>query len=185
MNKPVKFGISLLMGSVLLTGCWNPFVGKSPEPTPLPTPTISPAEISQIKQRLRQKTGLSVPSLPPTPTGQVNAPTAQSGTTAKELVLADQIGSGSTALVSWVPGEKVLQLAVLADLPDLQSGQFYQVWLQTEQGGSLPLGRLQSIKGGWSWQGQVAPGQYRQIMISRESVADNQIETIILAAAVN
>lgn len=64
---------------------------------------------------------------------------------------------------------------VLVDLPDPEAGTFYQVWV--EEGGNLtPVGRMRVAKGGYLLEGNISG----KVVVSRESVNDNKVETKIL-----
>ena len=185
MNKSTKLAVLLPLAALVLAGCWNPFAKKEPEPTVTPTPTVSPEQLGQIKQQLREKTGLTVPTLPPPPSLAPSATPTDKTAVPRELVMQDQLGSGSTGLVSWIPQDKQIKIALLADLPDLQPKQVYQVWLRSKDGKLQQLGQLKSVKGGWSWQGQVSSGDYQELLVSRESVIDNQVETVVLQTVIS
>ena len=64
---------------------------------------------------------------------------------------------------------------VLADLPDLQPGYFYQVWLEKD-GRLLSLGKMRVAKGGWLLEGQISG----KVVVSQEKVFDNNLETRVL-----
>ena len=64
---------------------------------------------------------------------------------------------------------------VLADLPDLQPGYFYQVWLEKD-GRLLSLGKMRVAKGGWLLEGQISG----KVVVSQEKVFDNNLETGVL-----
>ncbi len=65
---------------------------------------------------------------------------------------------------------------VLADLPDLDSGYFYQVWVEKE-GTLYSLGKMRIAKGGFLFEGNVSG---EKVIVSREKVFDNKIETRLL-----
>ena len=64
---------------------------------------------------------------------------------------------------------------VLADLPDLQPGYFYQVWLEKD-GRLLSLGKMRVAKVGWLLEGQISG----KVVVSQEKVFDNNLETRVL-----
>lgn len=69
---------------------------------------------------------------------------------------------------------------ILADLPDPESGYFYQAWL--ENGDKLvSLGKMSMEKGGWiiSYTGSNYPG-YNKVLVSLERVFDYTVEKRIL-----
>lgn len=65
---------------------------------------------------------------------------------------------------------------VLADLPDPQSGYFYQVWVE-KSGKVSALGKMRVAKGGWVFEGKM---DGEKVIVSLEKVFDNKIETKIL-----
>ena len=55
---------------------------------------------------------------------------------------------------------------ILADLPELPSGQFYQGWLEKD-GKTVPLGNLKLAKGGWmlNYNSSIYPG-YNKVIVT-------------------
>lgn len=65
---------------------------------------------------------------------------------------------------------------ILADLPDPESGYFYQVWV--ERGGNLvSLGKMRVAKGGFLFEGKILD---QKVVVSREKAFDNKVETKLL-----
>ena len=64
---------------------------------------------------------------------------------------------------------------VLVDLPDPEAGAFYQVWLEKD-GNLTSLGRMRIAKGGYLLEGNVSD----KVVVSRETINDNKVETKIL-----
>ncbi|MFI5241009.1 MAG: anti-sigma factor [Microgenomates group bacterium] len=67
---------------------------------------------------------------------------------------------------------------VLADLPDLDSGQIYQVWVEKD-GKVVSLGKMRVAKGGWIFEGSIPTG-YQKVVVSQEKSFDGKIETRVL-----
>lgn len=67
---------------------------------------------------------------------------------------------------------------VLADLPDPESGYFYQAWVEKD-GVSYSLGKLRMAKGGWIFEGNV-PSGYQKVTVSLEKVFDSKLEVKVL-----
>ena len=65
---------------------------------------------------------------------------------------------------------------VMANLPDLESGYFYQVW-SNENGVLVSLGKMRVAKGGYLFEGNL---KSKKIVVSREKVFDNKLEVKIL-----
>lgn len=65
---------------------------------------------------------------------------------------------------------------VIADLPDLPNGQFYQVW-QDSNGTLVSLGKMKMAKGGYIYEGNL---QNKKVVVSREKIFDNKLEVKIL-----
>lgn len=69
---------------------------------------------------------------------------------------------------------------ILVDLPDPESGYFYQGWLE---GGDklVSLGKLRPAKGGWLLDYDARRySEYKKVVVSLERVFDNSIEKRIL-----
>lgn len=65
---------------------------------------------------------------------------------------------------------------VLADLPDLMSNEFYQVW-ENSDGKYLSLGKMRIAKGGFLYEGNL---KNKKVVVSREKIFDNNLEVKIL-----
>lgn len=65
---------------------------------------------------------------------------------------------------------------VLADLPDPEGSFFYQVWVE-RNGALVSLGIMRVAKGGFIFEGKI---EGKKVVVSREKVFDNKIETTIL-----
>ena len=70
---------------------------------------------------------------------------------------------------------------VLADLPDPETGKFYEAWVSNGTDTKL-LGRLASAKGGYLLDANISSSleSYNQVVVSLESVDDNNIEQAVL-----
>jgi len=106
-----------------------------------PTPVIAPSATPSIQQQLQNKfNGLVVP---------------QSG---ESIELKDVSGGSSMGLAT--------RNEILADLPTLPSGQFYQAWL-ANNGQTVLLGTLRMAKGGWilNYDSSKYPG-YNKVIVT-------------------
>lgn len=68
------------------------------------------------------------------------------------------------------------QTEVIADLPDLPSGKFYQVW-EENNGNLISLGKMKMVKGGYIFSGNF---KNKKVVVSQEKIFDNNIEVKIL-----
>lgn len=72
-------------------------------------------------------------------------------------------------------------VTVLADLPDPDSGKFYEAWVGNGTDTKL-LGRLRVAKGGYLLDANLSSSlsSYNKVIVSIESVDDNNIEQTVL-----
>ncbi|OGM81788.1 hypothetical protein A2361_00265 [Candidatus Woesebacteria bacterium RIFOXYB1_FULL_40_26] len=72
-------------------------------------------------------------------------------------------------------------LTVLANLPDVTSGTFYQVWL-VKDGTNLSLGKMGIAKGGYllEFSSNKDYSDYKDVLVSEEKVFDLKVESRIL-----
>lgn len=77
------------------------------------------------------------------------------------------------------------ELTVLADLPDPESGKFYQAWLNTGDGQMLSLGKLTMAKGGWlvNYHSKTDQSEYNEVIVTLESTLDNTPEERVLSGS--
>jgi hypothetical protein len=68
---------------------------------------------------------------------------------------------------------------VLVDLPDLEGGYFYQVWVENN-GALTSLGKMQMAKGGYLFEGRIDGDG---VVVSKEKVFDNKVEMKLLEGA--
>ncbi len=101
--------------------------------------------------------------------------------------LKDASGGNASGLATrkWANGK--FEHSVLADLPDPESGKFYQGWLvKSEEGDEdysiVSTGRMQLAKGGWSLQfsSGIDYSEYAKVKISQEEISDRTPEKTIL-----
>jgi hypothetical protein len=69
----------------------------------------------------------------------------------------------------------VTKTTVLADLPDLKPGYFYQVWSEKD-GKLVSLGQMRMAKGGYILEGDFSG----KVVISEEKILDKNLETKLL-----
>lgn len=70
----------------------------------------------------------------------------------------------------------VTENEVLANLPDLSSNEFYQVWYD-DAGTLRSIGKMKMAKGGYLYEGDLKD---KKIVVSREKIFDNKLEVKIL-----
>lgn len=70
---------------------------------------------------------------------------------------------------------------ILVDLPDPETGKFYQAWVEDTNGNQISLGKLTMAKGGWliNYNSALYPG-YNKVIVSLEIGFDKKIETKVL-----
>lgn len=105
--------------------------------SPKVNPTATPSIQTQIEGKFK---GLIIP------------------TDAEKIDLKDVSGGSGMGLAT--------RNEILADLPVLPSGQFYQGWLENASGKTALLGTLKSVKGGWilNYNSSVYPG-YNKVVV--------------------
>jgi hypothetical protein len=86
----------------------------------VPVPSASPSIQKQIESKFK---GLTIPA------------------DTERIELKDVSGGSSMGIAT--------KNEILADLPDLAKGQFYQVWLRNSSGKLVLIGTLKMEKGGW------------------------------------
>lgn len=96
--------------------------------------------------------------------------------------LRDVSGGSGAGVATRVENEKAEdELSVLAALPDPVSGEFYEAYLAGAGEEVQYLGRLSQAKGGWRLETQAEPEEgMSQVRVTREQVADQQPEEILL-----
>lgn len=105
------------------------------------TPKVSPTATPNIQQQIESKfKGLVIP------------------TDAEKIELKDVSGGSGMGLAT--------RNEILADLPTLPNGQFYQGWLEKD-GKTVLLGTLELAKGGWilNYNSSVYPG-YNKVVVT-------------------
>lgn len=119
----------------------------------------------------RRKANLQVPQVTPTPTATETIQSKfnmQIPDNVEKAELKDVTGGNASGVAT--------RDTVLADLPDLDNGYFYQVW--DELNGKLAsLGKMRAVKGGYLFEGNI---QGSKVVVSKEKVFDNDLETKIL-----
>lgn len=105
---------------------------------------------------------------------------------AERITLSDDTGGNATGIAARDFSNDTFTLTVLADLPDLDSGSFYQAWIvkgaDLENSPKLSLGRLSLKKGGYVIDFSVNKdySDYNLVVVSKETAADSTIEMPIL-----
>ncbi|MBN1263680.1 MAG: anti-sigma factor [Candidatus Pacebacteria bacterium] len=84
-------------------------------------------------------------------------------------------------LVTWQSRESGTEYSILADLPDLEPGHFYQAWLNRE-GEMVLLGQLAQKKGGWllDFSGKTVEAASLKVLITLEAEDDDRPEKKVL-----
>lgn len=112
---------------------------------------------------------------------KVNIPSS-----AEKITLVDQTGGNATGIAARDVKDDTFTLTVLADLPDLEEGSFYQAWIvkgaDLQSSPKLSLGRLSLQKGGYVVDFSVNKDYsgYNLVVVSKETSADSTIETPVL-----
>lgn len=90
-------------------------------------------------------------------------------------------GDGSAIATRKVTDNKT-EIAVLADLPDPETGKFYEAWLVKDSVAGIKLGGLRVAKGGWVIEKTSTNdvGDYKTVVVSLEEKRDNTLEKPIL-----
>lgn len=88
--------------------------------------------------------------------------------------------SFAAATREYVNGQ--FSLAILADLPDPETGKLYQAWLTVGDGQQLSLGKLHEAKGGWllEFSSSIDYSKHNDVAITLESTLDNTPEEVVL-----
>ena len=83
--------------------------------------------------------------------------------------------------------DKIFKLTILADLPDPNSSEFYQGWLQKgnewdEDYSMISLGKMTLAKGGWmlNFQSTTDYSEYDKALVSKEKTFDKNLEESVL-----
>lgn len=87
-------------------------------------------------------------------------------------------GTSSTGIATREVGENQSTVTVLADLPELESGQVYKAYVaKAESEEKMPLGSMRVAKGGWIVEYKTSNdlSEYKQIQVVRESSTENQV----------
>lgn len=141
---------------------------KKPSLKNLPKPTQTPT-IEQIEGKLEDTFKRQIPE------------------DLDKTELKDVAGGDGSGVAARKFEKGVFNLTVLADLPDPEAGNFYQVWLQRgmrgEDGfGLVSLGKMRIEKGGYLIDYKVNKdySDYKQVFVSREKVFDSKIESSVL-----
>lgn len=104
--------------------------------------------------------------------------------------LSDTSGGTASGIATRKYENGTFSHSVLVDLPDPESGTFYQGWLVRGQEGSadyarISTGKLRIAKGGWmlDFTSGVDYSEYSTVMVSEETVNDLVPESIVLTGS--
>lgn len=127
-------------------------------PTPLPTTSVE-----QTEQNIEDKFKVDIPQ---------NVDKAD---------LKDIKGTGFSGIATREFKNGVFDMTILADLPDPDSGRFYQVWVRKNNETKL-LGTMRVAKGGFllDISSREDLTSFNEVVVSEESKSDNQIENTVL-----
>lgn len=102
-----------------------------------------------------------------------------------ELTDVTSGNSSGIAIKSFTNGK--FEASVLADLPEVSGGEFYQAWVVKGEKGSpdysmVSLGKMKSAKGGWmiDFTSTTDYSGYSKFLVTKEKVFNNTPETTIL-----
>lgn len=137
-----------------------------------------------------RKRDLRVPDVTPTPSAQQEIEERFNVVfpeDAEKIQLKDVEGKDATAVATRSVSEDSFSITILASLPTPEQGKYYQGWIIKGQEGDedysvLTLGRLSVAKGGYLLNFETTQdySDYERIVVSKETVADNQIENVVL-----
>ena len=97
---------------------------------------------------------------------------------ADKAELEDASGTSSTGLATRQVQDNQSTVTVLADLPELESGQVYKAYIaKAESEEKMSLGSMRVAKGGWIVEYKTSNdlSEYKQIQVVRESSTENQV----------
>jgi hypothetical protein len=101
--------------------------------------------------------------------------------------LEDAIGGNSSGIATHNFADGKFTFSIIADLPDPAKGSFYEGWIVKGEEGTdsyalISLGRLKSVKGGWtlSYQSTLDYSDYSRVIVSSEKKVDRLPETHVL-----
>lgn len=121
--------------------------------------------IQETENQIKEKTGLQLPQ--------------EQGVDKAEL--KDVRNEGALGLATRKVESGKLVVTILANLPDLETGKFYQGWLSSESD-LLSTGELEEKKGGWYLQFSTTENKksLSKVMVTLETKKDLQPEEKIL-----
>ncbi len=138
-------------------------------------------------QRRRQE--LSVPLVSPSPTPSLeqqersleNRFNVTIPDDVEKTTLKDVKGLGFSGIATRDFTNSTFNLTVLADIPDPESGKFYQVWL-TKNGQNRLMGTMRAAKGGFLLDTSLGEDltSFNGVVVSLESKNDLSVEEVTL-----
>lgn len=101
---------------------------------------------------------------------------------AERAALMDVEGGSSAGLVAVEESEGMNKYSVLASLPEVGEGEYYEVYLVADDESYELLGQLRRAKGGWMLEAsqEVNEAKATKLRVTRERVLDQQPEVIVL-----
>lgn len=130
------------------------------------TPKITPSPTPSIEEKIKGTFNLDIPE---------NADRAE---------LNPQVDEDIYGLATRQKSSTGTNYSVLADLPTLESGQFYQAWLENSDGSEVvSMGTLSEKKGGWllDYQSRKNLDDFNHVLVTRETKLDATPETTLLS----
>ena len=126
-------------------------------------PTTTPAPTPKIEDKIEDSFKVNIPE------------------DVDKVELKDLTGKGVSALATKKFANKKFESMVLADLPDPDSGKFYQAWLVKDTN-YVSMGKMRVAKGGWisEFQSSTDYSSYKKVVVSLETKFDQTPEEIIL-----
>jgi hypothetical protein len=99
----------------------------------------------------------------------------------EKVVLNDIAGSNASGIATRKFENGRFVHAILADLPDLKKGSFYQGWLVKEEE-FVSTGRMRVAKGGYllEFKSGTDYSDYKKVVVTREKLLDNTPEEHVL-----
>lgn len=140
------------------------YLVRRPKVTPLATPTPS-----SVEQNIESKFNTTIPE------------------DTEKAELKDATGGASSGIAARKFENNKFTLTVLADLPDLTSAEFYEVWIVRGQTGEsnyslIAIGRMQIAKGGYllDYTSATDYSDYQKVIVSQETRLTNLPQKTVL-----
>ncbi|MGD8744127.1 MAG: hypothetical protein PVJ52_00845 [Candidatus Woesebacteria bacterium] len=151
-RRDIVIGVIVLVALALMVYFWQ---SRTPEELEIPQP-------SSVEEQIEQSFNVDIPE------------------DVEKIELTDTAGMDASAIATR-DVEEGYSLTILADLPDVQEGEFYQAWIENEEK-TIPVGRLTVAKGGYilEFESSIDYSEYDSVMVTLEETPDQTPEETIL-----